>query len=67
MNNLYDILCCRLALALSTRSLDLRREDGQTMAEYALIVSLVAAVLIIILIAIGTSVTGLFSSTSNKI
>ena len=43
------------------------REEGQTLAEYALILSLIAVVVVVIVATLGTTITGLFSSASSAI
>jgi pilus assembly protein Flp/PilA len=45
----------------------LRRKEGQGMAEYALILALVAVVAIIALNALGPQVSGLFSRIAEEI
>ena len=51
------------ATALQDRAADLRnREDGQAMVEYALLLSLIAVVSIVILTALGKNVSRIFSS-----
>ena len=45
----------------------LRREEGQAMVEYALILALVSVVSILALTAIGTSVTGIFQAIADRL
>ena len=45
----------------------LRREEGQTMVEYGLILALVAVVAVVSLGVIGTNVNGVFDWVSGKI
>jgi pilus assembly protein Flp/PilA len=42
-----------------------RREEGQGMVEYALILVLIAVVVILVLATVGTRVKNLFSNVSN--
>ena len=43
-----------------------RREEGQGLAEYALILSLIAFVVVVILGVVGVNLTQLFSMIANK-
>ena len=47
--------------------IQLGREEGQTMAEYGLLVALIAVVAIAGATALGGSVNGVFNSISGKI
>ncbi len=47
---------------LNAFSLRLRAEDGQGMAEYGLVISLIAVVVIGVVTALGTQVNSLFCS-----
>lgn len=68
MTTIIDLLRVRLVLALSARSLpELRREEGQTLAEYALVITLISVGLIAIIAVIAGSLKGLFSRTSSAI
>jgi pilus assembly protein Flp/PilA len=42
--------------------IQLKREEGQAMAEYGLLIALIAVVCIVAVTAIGTGVAGKFSS-----
>ncbi|HXH96012.1 MAG TPA: Flp family type IVb pilin [Gaiellaceae bacterium] len=54
--------------ALQDRATDLRdREDGQAMVEYALLLSLIAVVSIVILTALGKNVSRIFSSINSAL
>ena len=46
---------------------DLRREDGQALAEYALILALVSVASIVALTALGGSISGVLSNISGQI
>ncbi|HEX4323249.1 MAG TPA: hypothetical protein VHZ77_01320 [Gaiellaceae bacterium] len=68
MNNYVNLLGTRVFLLLSSRSVsELRREEGQTLAEYGLVVALIAAALVAIIAVIAGSVTGLFNRSSSAI
>jgi pilus assembly protein Flp/PilA len=45
----------------------LRREEGQAMIEYALILALISVVTIVVLRLIGVSVTGLFTTVNSAL
>jgi pilus assembly protein Flp/PilA len=59
LNNLFD-----LVTIFTTR---LRREDGQTMAEYGILIAVIALVVVIAAITLGGSISSLFGSTSGKL
>jgi Flp pilus assembly pilin Flp len=44
-----------------------RAGEGQTMAEYGILVAVIAVVVIVAAAAFGTSVTNLFSSSAHKV
>jgi Flp pilus assembly pilin Flp len=44
-----------------------RREGGQTMAEYGVLIAAIAIVVALAAATFGTSITGLFSSTAHKV
>jgi len=56
---LYDIVSMML-----TR---LRREEGQTMAEYGILIAVIALIVIVAAVLLGSSISGLFSSTAGKV
>lgn len=57
-----------LSLYLATGSLpDVKRDDGQTLVEYALILSLLAVVVIVGVTTLGGKAKGLFSSVSSAL
>jgi pilus assembly protein Flp/PilA len=56
---LYDIVSMML-----TR---LRREDGQTMAEYGILIAVIALIVIVAAVLLGSSISGLFSNTAGKV
>jgi len=45
----------------------IEREEGQTLAEYALILALIAVIAVLALIFLGGAITGLFSSVGNSV
>ncbi len=52
---------------LSALLAPLRRDEGQGLAEYALILSLIAIVAIVALIFLGTQVSGILSTVGNSV
>ncbi len=44
-----------------------QREEGQTMAEYALLVVVIAIVVLVAATTLGTSISSVFSSLAGKI
>jgi Flp pilus assembly pilin Flp len=44
-----------------------RREDGQTMAEYGILIAVIALIVVVAAVTLGSSITGLFSSTATKV
>ena len=66
--NLMNNLGLRLVLAFRGLSLaTVEREEGQTLAEYALILTLIAAVTVAVILALGTDISSIFSSIGNDI
>jgi pilus assembly protein Flp/PilA len=67
MRNLRNTLgLAVLALqGLSVR--DLEREDGQTLAEYGLILALIALVVIVAVTLLGGQINGIFQQIGSKI
>ncbi len=58
----------RLAAMLDERSLArVGSDEGQTLAEYALILALIAVVAVLALIFLGGTITSLFSSVGNSV
>ena len=58
-----------MSMSLATRSLrDFVRDDsGATAIEYALIASGIAGAIIAVVLVLGTSVTGMYTSVSTKL
>lgn len=46
---------------------DLRRQEGQTLAEYALILALIAVVVVGVVFTLGGTISNLFTNASNSI
>ena len=59
LNNILTALYARLA--------DVRREEGQGMVEYALILVLVSVVSLVVLGLLGTNVQGVFTDVEGAI
>jgi Flp pilus assembly pilin Flp len=45
----------------------LRCESGQTMAEYGILLAVIALVVIVVAITLGGSISGLFSKTAHSV
>jgi pilus assembly protein Flp/PilA len=56
---LYSVLS-----SLLTR---LRSEDGQTMAEYGILIGVIAVVVVVAAVLLGTNISSLFSSASSHL
>jgi pilus assembly protein Flp/PilA len=47
--------------------LQLRREDGQTMTEYGVLLALIAVVVIVALLVLGPQIAGVFSKVGSQL
>jgi Flp pilus assembly pilin Flp len=45
----------------------LHREDGQTMAEYALLLSLIVVVTAVVVLTLGNTISSIFTSATNSL
>jgi Flp pilus assembly pilin Flp len=45
----------------------IRADRGQTMAEYAILIAVIALVVVVVAITLGSSISALFSSTARKV
>jgi pilus assembly protein Flp/PilA len=59
---MLQTLCVRLGLMMADPAGALKREDGQTLVEYALIIALVSVALIASLKSLRTSIAGVFTA-----
>ena len=57
----------RLAIAFAELKSGVRREEGQALIEYALIISLIALVSIVALTATGTSISGILNKIAGDV
>jgi len=61
----------RMSLSLSqlvdSLAARLRREEGQTMAEYALLLGLILVVTAVVVAALGTQIKGVFTSVTSAL
>jgi len=48
-------------------SIRMGREEGQTMAEYGILIAVIAVVVVAAAVILGTSITGVFTSASSKV
>jgi Flp pilus assembly pilin Flp len=46
---------------------NVHREEGQTMAEYGILIAVIAIIVVIAAATLGSSISGLFSATSHKV
>jgi Flp pilus assembly pilin Flp len=68
MTKLSNTIGIRLALMMRGLSLPtLEREEGQTLAEYALILSLIAIAVVLAVIFLGNKIGALFSTIGSDI
>ena len=68
MKNMRNTIGMALALALTGVSLpSLEREEGQTLAEYALILALIAVLVIGAVLFLKDQIKSLFTSIGNQI
>jgi pilus assembly protein Flp/PilA len=44
-----------------------RREDGQTMAEYGILIAVIALIVVLAAVTLGGSISSLFGSTSGSL
>ena len=61
--------CTRMELRdwLELARIQLRREEGQTMTEYGILLALIAVVVIAALILLGPAIKGVFTSVTNSL
>ena len=67
MKNLRNTIVMGLALALQGSLPSVEREEGQTLAEYALILALIAVLVIVAVLFLSGQIKGLFSSVGSQI
>jgi pilus assembly protein Flp/PilA len=68
MKNMRNTIGMALALAFAGVSLpSIEREEGQTLAEYALILALIAVLVIGAVLFLSGKIKGLFTDVGNKI
>jgi len=53
--------------AVSSFLVRIRADRGQTMAEYGILIAVIALVVVVVAITLGSSISGLFSSTARKV
>lgn len=59
MMNLFDLVTIFTAR--------FRREEGQTMAEYGILIAVIAIIVVVAAALLGGSISSLFNSTSGKL
>jgi pilus assembly protein Flp/PilA len=45
----------------------MRREEGQTMAEYGILIAVIALVVVVVAVTLGGAISSLFGSTANHV
>jgi Flp pilus assembly pilin Flp len=45
----------------------MRHEEGQTMAEYGILLGVIALVVVVVAVTLGSSISALFTSVSTKV
>jgi Flp pilus assembly pilin Flp len=63
----FKVFVTRALLSSERGVFALEREEGQTLAEYALILALIAVVAVLALIFLGGTITKLFSKVGNSV
>jgi pilus assembly protein Flp/PilA len=53
--------------ASSMASVSLKQDEGQTLAEYALILALIAIIVIVVVATLGSTISGIFNNVSTSI
>jgi Flp pilus assembly pilin Flp len=59
LNSIYDVV--------SMMIVRFRSEDGQTMAEYGILIAVIALVVVVAAITLGGGISSAFSSASTKV
>ncbi len=59
LNSLLD-----LVKYLSVR---MGRDEGQTMAEYGILIAVIAIIVVVAAVVLGTNLSGLFANTATKV
>lgn len=56
-----------MSLGLSNLAARIRREDGQTMAEYAMLLALIVVVTVVVISLLGGSISSIFTSITGSL
>jgi pilus assembly protein Flp/PilA len=59
LNSLYEVVTMMI--------FRMRQEKGQTMAEYGILIAVIALIVVVAAVVLGGSISGLFSSTSKNL
>jgi len=65
MTKMYEMIGLRLGIML--QGLSLQREEGQTLAEYAMILALIAILVVAAVLFLSGQISGLFSKVASQI
>jgi Flp pilus assembly pilin Flp len=61
-------MCLEILIArFLTVQVNLRRENGQTLAEYGILIAVIAVVTILAAVLLGSSISTLFFSSARKV
>ena len=67
MTNMWNTIALRLALVLRALEVpSIRREEGQTLAEYALILALIAVLVIGAVLFLSGKISGIFTHSRER-
>jgi Flp pilus assembly pilin Flp len=59
LNSLFDVV--------SMLMVRMRREEGQTMAEYGILIAVIALIVVVAAVVLGSSISTLFGNTASKV
>lgn len=59
MNGLFDLVSLMVAR--------FRNQEGQTMAEYGILIAVIALIVVVAAVVLGGSISSLFNSTAGKV
>jgi pilus assembly protein Flp/PilA len=59
LNGLFDLV--------SFLKLRLGRDEGQTMAEYGILIAVIAIIVVVAALVLGSSISALFNSTAGQV
>jgi Flp pilus assembly pilin Flp len=57
----------RLSATIEAVVMRMRLDRGQTMAEYAILIAVIALIVVVAAVTLGNSISGLFHQTTTKV